>query len=112
VSVRLHVCPSVCLSVYLSACLPAPSPQSTPSVRPFTMLEGVSSRSVGLSVRLAAPPHRANLAAAADSDARLEQRLSANAASFAALSIDVAAAQMPRLQVPVDRRVVDRRPDT
>lgn len=37
--------------------------------------------------------------AAADSDARLEQKLAANTPAFAALTVDAAAVQMPRLQV-------------
>ena len=48
-----------------------------------------------------APLRRSNLAAAADSDARLEGKLASSAAGFAALTVDAAASQMPRLQVPV-----------
>ena len=43
--------------------------------------------------------HRSNLAAAGDSDTRLEAKLASNAAGFAALTVDAAASQMPRLQV-------------
>lgn len=42
---------------------------------------------------------RANLTAASDSDARLETRLASSGPAFAALSVDAAAVQMPRLQV-------------
>ena len=44
-------------------------------------------------------PCRSNLAAAADSDGRLEGKLAASAGGFAALTVDAAASQMPRLQV-------------
>jgi programmed cell death 6-interacting protein len=45
--------------------------------------------------------YRANLEAAAASDARLEAELAAGAAAFAALDPDAAAAAMPRLQSPM-----------
>lgn len=43
--------------------------------------------------------YKANLVAAADSDARLETRLNQNQNKFNALSLDLAISQMPRLQV-------------
>ncbi|KAK9820581.1 hypothetical protein WJX72_011897 [[Myrmecia] bisecta] len=45
--------------------------------------------------------YRANLAAAGESDGRLEQRLVQNTPGFAALSLDAAVQQMPRLQAPM-----------
>lgn len=42
--------------------------------------------------------YKANLVAAADSDARLEARLGQNQTKFNALSLDLAISQMPRLQ--------------
>ena len=43
--------------------------------------------------------YKANLAAAGESDSRLEQRLRDNSSAFSALSLDNAVAAMPRLQV-------------
>lgn len=43
--------------------------------------------------------YKANLAAAGESDGRLEQRLSQNSSAFSALSLDNAVVAMPRLQV-------------
>ena len=45
--------------------------------------------------------YKANLAAAADSDARLDARLAQNQGAFSGLSIDAAVSQMPRLQALV-----------
>ena len=45
--------------------------------------------------------YKANLAAAGESDGRLEQRLQQNSSAFSALSLDNAVAAMPRLQVRV-----------
>ncbi|GAB4820758.1 hypothetical protein N2152v2_007804 [Parachlorella kessleri] len=45
--------------------------------------------------------YRSNLSVAGDSDTRLEQRLAAESAAFAALDPEAAAAQMPRLQAPM-----------
>ncbi len=53
---------------------------------------------------------RANLVAAGDSDARLERKLADNVDSFAALTVDAAAAQMPRLQVLPLPAAARRRP--
>lgn len=44
--------------------------------------------------------YKANLAAAGESDGRLEARLAQSTSSFSALSLDNAVAAMPRLQVP------------
>eukprot|EP00208_Stichococcus_sp_RCC1054_P002835 CAMPEP_0206140322 /NCGR_PEP_ID=MMETSP1473-20131121/9097_1 /ASSEMBLY_ACC=CAM_ASM_001109 /TAXON_ID=1461547 /ORGANISM="Stichococcus sp, Strain RCC1054" /LENGTH=740 /DNA_ID=CAMNT_0053534441 /DNA_START=308 /DNA_END=2527 /DNA_ORIENTATION=- len=60
-----------------------------------------SSSSLNASLREKAAGYRANLVAAADSDARLEQKLAANTPAFAALTVDAAAVQMPRLQAPM-----------
>ena len=46
--------------------------------------------------------YKANLAAAGESDARLEARLAQSQQSFTALSLDHAVAAMPRLQVMRD----------
>ena len=46
------------------------------------------------------PGYKANLAAAGESDSRLEARLAASKQSFAHLSLDNAVSAMPRLQVP------------
>ena len=43
--------------------------------------------------------YKANLAAAGESDGRLEQRLQQNSSAFSALSLDNAVTAMPRLQV-------------
>jgi hypothetical protein len=43
--------------------------------------------------------YKANMAAAGESDGRLEQRLQQNSSAFSALSLDNAVAAMPRLQV-------------
>ncbi|CAK0747325.1 hypothetical protein CVIRNUC_001757 [Coccomyxa viridis] len=45
--------------------------------------------------------YKANLAAAGESDSRLEQRLAQNSGSFSALSLDNAVTAMPRLQAPM-----------
>ncbi len=50
--------------------------------------------------------YKANLAAAGESDGRLEQRLQQSSSSFSALSLDNAVAAMPRLQV--SHRLVPR----
>jgi len=44
--------------------------------------------------------YRANLAAAGDSDSRLQKRLQENVSQLTSLSLDAAVSQMPRLQVP------------
>ena len=43
--------------------------------------------------------YRANLAAAGESDGRLQKRLSENVSQLTSLSMDAAVSQMPRLQV-------------
>ena len=58
-----------------------------------------ASAALNSSMREKIAGYNANLTAAGDSDARLEQRLMQNNAAFSALSIDAAVAQMPRLQV-------------
>ena len=58
-----------------------------------------ASAALNSSMREKIAGYHANLTAAGDSDARLEQRLMQNNAAFSALSIDAAVAQMPRLQV-------------
>lgn len=58
-----------------------------------------ASAALNSSMREKIAGYQANLTAAGDSDARLEQRLMQNNAAFSALSIDAAVAQMPRLQV-------------
>ena len=64
------------------------------------MLSSVTSTAAaGTGKREKIAGYNANLTAAGDSDARLEQRLMQNNAAFSALSIDAAVAQMPRLQV-------------
>ena len=45
------------------------------------------------------PGYKANLAAAGESDGRLEQRLQQSSSAFSSLSLDNAVAAMPRLQV-------------
>ncbi|CAL8461578.1 g1109 [Coccomyxa elongata] len=45
--------------------------------------------------------YKANLAAAGESDGRLEARLAQNTSAFSALSLDNAVAAMPRLQAPM-----------
>lgn len=55
-------------------------------------------------------PCRANLTAAGDSDARLEARLASSGPAFAALSVDAAAVQMPRLQVRAQPCTPDLKP--
>jgi len=45
--------------------------------------------------------YKANLAAAGESDGRLEQRLEQNLSAFSSLSLDNAVVAMPRLQVTV-----------
>ena len=52
-------------------------------------------------LRAWAAGYKANLAAAGESDGRLEQRLQQNSSAFSALSLDNAVAAMPRLQVLV-----------
>lgn len=58
-----------------------------------------ASAALNSSMREKIAGYNANLTAAGDSDARLEQRLMQNNAAFSALSIDAAVSQMPRLQV-------------
>lgn len=58
-----------------------------------------ASAALNSSMREKVAGYQANLTAAGDSDARLEQRLMQNNAAFSALSIDAAVAHMPRLQV-------------
>lgn len=58
-----------------------------------------ASAALNSSMREKIAGYHANLTAAGDSDARLEQRLMQNNAAFSALSIDAAVAHMPRLQV-------------
>ena len=58
-----------------------------------------ASAALNSSMREKVAGYNANLTAAGDSDARLEQRLMQNNAAFSALSIDAAVSQMPRLQV-------------
>lgn len=62
-----------------------------------------ASAALNSSMREKIAGYNANLTAAGDSDTRLEQRLMQNNAAFSALSIDAAVAQMPRLQVGLDR---------
>ncbi|KAL6776623.1 HLM1 [Auxenochlorella protothecoides x Auxenochlorella symbiontica] len=45
--------------------------------------------------------YQSNLAVAGESDSRLERRLAGESAAFAALGIEAAAAEMPRLQAPM-----------
>lgn len=60
-----------------------------------------ASAALNSSMREKVAGYQANLTAAGDSDARLEQRLMQNNAAFSALSIDAAVAHMPRLQAPM-----------
>lgn len=60
-----------------------------------------ASAALNSSMREKIAGYNSNLVAAGDSDARLEQRLMKDNAAFAALSIDAAVAQMPRLQAPM-----------
>lgn len=60
-----------------------------------------ASAALNSSMREKIAGYNANLTAAGDSDARLEQRLMQNNAAFSALSIDAAVSQMPRLQAPM-----------
>ncbi len=50
--------------------------------------------------------YKANLAAAGESDGRLEARLAQNSSTFSALSLDNAVAAMPRLQVQLSYSVI------
>lgn len=53
------------------------------------------------SIRDRVAGYRSNMAVAAESDARLERRLAAEETAFAALGLQAAAAEMPRLQAPM-----------
>lgn len=65
-----------------------------------------ASAALNSSMREKIAGYNSNLVAAGDSDARLEQRLMKDNAAFAALSIDAAVAQMPRLQVPIRHQFI------
>ncbi len=65
-----------------------------------------ASAALNSSMREKIAGYNANLTAAGDSDARLEQRLMQNNTAFSALSIDAAVSQMPRLQVRLHQQLL------